>query len=54
VVPARSAGGSLDPHHREVASGKRWARAVQAYPDYADYQKKTDRVIPVIVLSPSE
>jgi deazaflavin-dependent oxidoreductase (nitroreductase family) len=30
-----------------------WARAVQAYPDYADYQKKTDRVIPVFVLTPS-
>ena len=30
-----------------------WARAVAAYPDYADYQKKTDRVIPVLVLTPS-
>jgi deazaflavin-dependent oxidoreductase (nitroreductase family) len=27
-----------------------WARAVEAYPDYADYQKKTDREIPVFVL----
>lgn len=27
-----------------------WARAVAAYPDYADYQKKTDREIPVFVL----
>ncbi|MCU7725126.1 nitroreductase family deazaflavin-dependent oxidoreductase [Actinoplanes sp. KI2] len=28
-----------------------WQRAVEAYPDYADYQKKTDRVIPVFVLT---
>ena len=26
-----------------------WERAVVAYPDYADYQTKTDRVIPVFV-----
>jgi len=30
-----------------------WARAVEAYPDYAEYQKKTDRVIPVFVLTPA-
>ncbi|MDH6122473.1 nitroreductase family deazaflavin-dependent oxidoreductase [Kitasatospora sp. GAS204B] len=29
-----------------------WARAVEAWPDYAEYQKKTDRVIPVFVLEP--
>lgn len=29
-----------------------WDRAVAAYPDYADYQQKTDRVIPVFVLEP--
>jgi F420H(2)-dependent quinone reductase len=29
-----------------------WARAVEAYPDYADYQTKTDRTIPVFVLTP--
>jgi len=29
-----------------------WSRAVAAYPDYADYQKKTDRQIPVFVLEP--
>jgi len=27
-----------------------WARAVEAWPDYAEYQKKTERVIPVFVL----
>jgi deazaflavin-dependent oxidoreductase (nitroreductase family) len=30
-----------------------WARAVEAYPPYADYQRKTDRVIPLFVLDPS-
>ncbi|HEY0186848.1 MAG TPA: nitroreductase family deazaflavin-dependent oxidoreductase [Cellulomonas sp.] len=41
---------------REVGGAERdewWARAVAAYPDYADYQLKTDRVIPVLVLEPS-
>jgi deazaflavin-dependent oxidoreductase (nitroreductase family) len=27
-----------------------WKRAVAAYPDYADYQEKTDREIPVFIL----
>jgi F420H(2)-dependent quinone reductase len=29
-----------------------WERAVQSWPDYAEYQKKTDRQIPVFVLTP--
>ncbi len=29
-----------------------WARAVEAYPDYAAYQERTDRVIPVFCLEP--
>ena len=29
-----------------------WQRAVAAYPDYADYQRNTDRAIPVFVLTP--
>ncbi|KUI29539.1 nitroreductase [Mycobacterium sp. IS-1742] len=31
-----------------------WDRAVEVWPDYADYQKKTDREIPVFVLTPVE
>jgi deazaflavin-dependent oxidoreductase (nitroreductase family) len=31
-----------------------WERAVAAYPDYADYQKKTTREIPVFVLTPMD
>ncbi len=30
-----------------------WERAVAAYPSYADYQKRTDRVIPLFVASPA-
>jgi F420H(2)-dependent quinone reductase len=40
---------------REVTGDEKaqwWERAVAAYPDYADYQKKTDRQIPVFVLEP--
>jgi F420H(2)-dependent quinone reductase len=29
-----------------------WRRAVDAYPDYADYQRKAGRQIPVFVLAP--
>lgn len=38
---------------REVTGDERalwWERAVEAYPDYADYQTKTERQIPVFVL----
>lgn len=38
---------------REVVGDEKavwWERAVEAYPDYADYQVKTDREIPVFVL----
>lgn len=30
-----------------------WERAVAAYPDYADYKLKTERVIPLFVLEPA-
>jgi F420H(2)-dependent quinone reductase len=40
---------------REITGAEKdewWERAVAAYPPYTDYQKKTDRVIPVFVLEP--
>jgi deazaflavin-dependent oxidoreductase (nitroreductase family) len=40
---------------REVTGEEKaiwWQRAVAAYPDYADYQLKTEREIPVFVLTP--
>jgi deazaflavin-dependent oxidoreductase (nitroreductase family) len=41
---------------REVTGEEKaqwWARAVAAYPDYADYQANTEREIPVFVLEPA-
>jgi deazaflavin-dependent oxidoreductase (nitroreductase family) len=41
---------------REVTGGERaewWARAVEAYPPYAEYQQRTSRVIPLFVLEPA-
>ncbi|GAA0590712.1 nitroreductase family deazaflavin-dependent oxidoreductase [Kutzneria viridogrisea] len=41
---------------REITGDERaewWERAVAAYPPYAEYQEKTDRVIPVFVLEPA-
>lgn len=40
---------------REVTGAEKavwWKRAVEAWPDYATYQAKTDRQIPVFVLEP--
>jgi len=39
---------------REITGDEKaawWERAVAAYPPYADYQKKTDRQIPVFLLT---
>ncbi|KNB50632.1 nitroreductase family deazaflavin-dependent oxidoreductase [Streptomyces caatingaensis] len=44
-----------DMRAREVTGEEKavwWERAVAAFPDYAKYQEKTDRVIPVFVLEP--
>jgi deazaflavin-dependent oxidoreductase (nitroreductase family) len=34
----------------ETEKPRLWDKMVGLYPDYADYQKKTDRVIPVVIL----
>jgi F420H(2)-dependent quinone reductase len=42
---------------REVTGEERaawWDRAVETWPDYADYQRKTSRQIPVFVLTPTD
>lgn len=44
-----------DYEAREVFGDEKsawWERAVATWPDYAEYQTKTDRQIPVFVLSP--
>jgi deazaflavin-dependent oxidoreductase (nitroreductase family) len=38
----------LDGEERELW----WARSVEAWPDYANYQTKPDRILPVFVLEP--
>ncbi|MGV7904336.1 nitroreductase/quinone reductase family protein, partial [Mycobacterium kansasii] len=40
---------------REIHGAERdewWARGVAAYPPYAEYQEKTDRLIPVLLVEP--
>lgn len=46
---------SGDYEAREVFGEEKaiwWRRAVEVWPDYADYQRKTEREIPVFVLTP--
>lgn len=46
-----------DYDSREVFGDEKalwWERAVATWPDYADYQSKTDREIPVFVLTPAQ
>jgi deazaflavin-dependent oxidoreductase (nitroreductase family) len=39
----------VDPQERE----RLWGIAVQAFPNYEEYQKKTDRLIPVFLAEPA-
>jgi F420H(2)-dependent quinone reductase len=44
----------FDAHVQEVSGAERdewWERAVAVYPPYAEYQERTDRLIPVLVAS---
>jgi F420H(2)-dependent quinone reductase len=55
-VELQDGGRKQDMVAREVTGEERaawWERAVAAFPPYADYQKKTDRLIPVFVLEPA-
>jgi deazaflavin-dependent oxidoreductase (nitroreductase family) len=51
-------GGSIFEMRARIASederDRLWNLAVEQWPDYAEYQKKTDREIPVVVLEPIE
>jgi deazaflavin-dependent oxidoreductase (nitroreductase family) len=47
----------IDGVARELTGDEKavwWERAVAAYPDYADYQTKTDRPIPVFLVEPKQ
>jgi len=48
---------SWDVVAREIIGAEReewWERCVAAFPPYAEYQTKTDRLIPVLLLEPAE
>jgi deazaflavin-dependent oxidoreductase (nitroreductase family) len=56
-VELQDGGDKGDYTAREVSGDERatwWRRAVAVWPDYADYQAKTDREIPVFVLEPAD
>lgn len=57
VVELQDGDRSWTARARELAGDEReqwWARCVEAFPQYAEYQTKTDRVIPVFVLEPTD
>ena len=54
-IPAKLYGREAEIAQLVVDSDERqrlWEIAVEAYPPYQEYQKKTDRVIPVFVAEP--
>ena len=54
-VELRDGATKLDYTAREVTGDEKaiwWERAIATWPDYAKYQTKTDRQIPVFVLEP--
>ena len=54
-VELQDGGTTRDYDAREVFGDEKavwWERAVEAYPEYAEYQTNTDRQIPVFVLTP--
>jgi deazaflavin-dependent oxidoreductase (nitroreductase family) len=55
LVEVQDGSAKGDFRAREVSGAEReqwWERAVAVWPDYAEYQTKTDRQIPVLVLEP--
>jgi deazaflavin-dependent oxidoreductase (nitroreductase family) len=55
VIELQDGAATQEYRAREVFGDEKalwWRRAVDAYPDYADYQRKTNRQIPVFVLEP--
>jgi deazaflavin-dependent oxidoreductase (nitroreductase family) len=57
LVELQDAAATADYTARETSGDERalwWERAVEVWPDYADYQTKTERQIPVFLLEPIE
>lgn len=56
LVELQDGASKADYTAREASGDERalwWKRAVEVWPDYASYQTKTDRQIPVFVLEPA-
>ncbi len=56
-VDLQDGGERREMRARELAGDERatwWERAVEVWPDYAGYQTKTDRLIPLFVLEPTD
>lgn len=56
VVEVQDGAVRQDMNVRELAGSERsawWERAVEAWPDYDEYAKKTDREIPVFLAEPA-
>jgi len=57
LIDDRSAATIAQASDREVSGEERaawWERAVETWPDYATYQTKTTRQIPVVILEPRQ
>jgi deazaflavin-dependent oxidoreductase (nitroreductase family) len=55
LVELQDEGAKGDYTARELSGDERerwWVRALEVWPDYAQYQTKTDRMIPVFLLEP--
>lgn len=56
-APMVQVGGKHMPVHAEAASGderaRLWSKIVARYPVYRGYEQRTDREIPVVVLTPA-
>jgi deazaflavin-dependent oxidoreductase (nitroreductase family) len=56
LVELQDGSAKADYNAREISGEERalwWKRALEVWPDYAEYQTKTDRQIPVFVLEPA-
>ena len=52
ALTVQDGAGRFDAHARELEGDERdlwWQRAVEAYPPYAEYQERTERLIPVLL-----
>lgn len=56
-VTAQVGGRAMEFHARTASPSERiewWPRVVEAYRDYASYQSKTEREIPIVILEPRD